>query len=239
MRLPVGSSGGPAHEVAGTASGRVAGARVVGPGVAATRADSACLHVSYPRRAAPFSRTGSRPSMVIFVAPVFMRRQSSLALTLAIASMGGLTACTRTARPRPEPPASSLPAPEAPAVLSKDDGFAIAERALAYPARHHAAMDCSHLVNRIYVRAGFPFAYATSTQIFEGAAGFVRVPRPQAGDLVAWRGHVGIVVDPARHSFYSALRSGLGVDNYESPYWRRRGDPRFYRYLIPSSAQLR
>jgi hypothetical protein len=39
------------------------------------------------------------------------------------------------------------------------------------------------------------------------------------------------VVNPAQHSFFSALSSGHGVDSYDSPYWKQRGRPRFYRYV--------
>lgn len=160
---------------------------------------------------------------------------------VGLALMGLMLACTHAGRPRPEAPTSSVPSPaiETRAGLSREEGFAIVDTALEYPRRHHPTMDCSHLVNRIYDRAGFPYGYATSRQIFEGAPGFILVPRAQAGDLVAWRGHVGIVVDPARHSFYSSLRSGPGVDNYQSAYWRGRGQPRFFRYVPPSSAKLR
>jgi len=54
---------------------------------------------------------------------------------------------------------------------------------------------------------------------------------PQPGDLVVWRGHVGIVISPVQHSFFSAMRSGRGVEFYDSPYWQGRGQPRFFRYL--------
>jgi len=56
----------------------------------------------------------------------------------------------------------------------------------------------------------------------------VRVP--QAGDLVVWRGHVGIVIDPEQHSFFSFVRSGPDTQFYDSPYWRSRGNARFFRY---------
>jgi len=48
---------------------------------------------------------------------------------------------------------------------------------------------------------------------------------------VVWRGHVGIVVRPSRHAFFSYLREGPGVDDYQAPYWLSRGPARFYRYL--------
>jgi hypothetical protein len=170
-----------------------------------------------------------------------MRPLRHVALLFGVVTLGAMLACSRAVRPRAEAPVSSVPSLEretAPG-LSRQDGLVIVDTALEYPRRNRPTIDCSHLVNRVYSRAGFPYAYTTSSQIFNGAAGFIRVRRAQAGDLVAWRGHVGIVVDPARHSFYSSLRKGLGLDNYESPYWRGRGEPRFYRYLPPSSAQLR
>jgi hypothetical protein len=57
------------------------------------------------------------------------------------------------------------------------------------------------------------------------------VLNPQPGDLAVWRGHAGIVVSPARHSFFSMLSPGPGVDSWNSPYWMQRGRPRFFRYL--------
>jgi len=57
------------------------------------------------------------------------------------------------------------------------------------------------------------------------------VRAPQAGDLVVWRGHVGIVIDPKEHSFFSAVRSGPDTQFYDSPYWRSRGIARFFRYV--------
>lgn len=115
-------------------------------------------------------------------------------------------------------------------MLTADEGLAILGAALE--SRHHvnARADCSHLVQAIYERAGFPYAYSTSSELYEGVNEFRRVSRPQPGDLVAWRGHVGIVINPTQHTFFSALRSGLGVEHYDSGYWRRRGHPRFLRY---------
>jgi hypothetical protein len=59
---------------------------------------------------------------------------------------------------------------------------------------------------------------------------FRHVQHPQPGDLVAWPGHVGIVVNPSQNTFFSSLRSGLGVEPYSSAYWKERGAHRFYRY---------
>ncbi|HEV1995182.1 MAG TPA: hypothetical protein VGR03_12705 [Candidatus Acidoferrum sp.] len=91
--------------------------------------------------------------------------------------------------------------------------------------------DCSHLVHQVYAQAGFPYPYADSLDLYKGWERFLRVPVPQAGDLVVWRGHVGIVMNSREHSFYSSVRSGLRTEFYDSDYWRARGRPRFYRYL--------
>lgn len=91
--------------------------------------------------------------------------------------------------------------------------------------------DCSHLVHAIYKEAGFSYAYAPSSEIYSHADSFQRVKQPQPGDLVVWRGHVGIVIKPSQHVFFSYLTSGPGVDDYQSPYWKSRGKPRFYRYV--------
>jgi len=99
-----------------------------------------------------------------------------------------------------------------------------------------AHLDCSHLVHDIYARAGFPYDYATSRDLYDGVDAFRRVADPLPGDLVVWRGHVGIVVDPDEHTFLSQLRTGVKISQYDSRYWRRRGHPRFYRYVLDGDA---
>jgi len=91
--------------------------------------------------------------------------------------------------------------------------------------------DCSHFVHNAYEQAGFPYDYVSSHELYIGNTNFTRVHQPQAGDLVVWRGHVGIVVAPKEHSFYSSVRSGPDTQFYDSPYWRSRGIARFYRYM--------
>lgn len=92
--------------------------------------------------------------------------------------------------------------------------------------------DCSHFVNLVYTRAGLGWEYANTDAIFDGIDAFRRVQDPQPGDLVAWKGHVGLVVDPDEHSFYSSVRSGFAIEDYRSDYWTNRGQLRFYRYVI-------
>lgn len=93
-------------------------------------------------------------------------------------------------------------------------------------------LDCSHLVHALYGVLGQPYQYATSRTLYTGVRPFQRVNQPAAGDLVVWRGHVGVVVDPTQHRFLSALKSGVKVSSYLSGYWQRRGHPRFFRYAL-------
>src|ERR1700675_3663034 len=126
-------------------------------------------------------------------------------------------------------------------LITRDEGLAIVDRFSAHPRPprgKHPKPDCSHLVNDIYDLAGFPFPYAKSADLYRGHASFVRVSAPQPGDLIVWRGHVGLVLDPQQHFFYSSLRSGLETEDYSSAYWRRRGTPRFYRYRAASDPTI-
>jgi hypothetical protein len=126
--------------------------------------------------------------------------------------------------------------PAAARLLSLDEGLSVLGAALESRVRLGAKSDCSHVVHAIYERAGFPYPYVSSSDLYVGISEFRRVTRPQPGDLVAWPGHVGIAISPVQHSFYSALHSGLGVEKYDAPYWRERGRARFYRYVKAAPA---
>ncbi len=115
--------------------------------------------------------------------------------------------------------------------LTPDDGLGVISAALDPKVRRYAGHDCSHLVHAIYERAGFPYAYASSDDLYEGVQGFQRVKHPQPGDLVVWHGHVGIVIRPSKHVFFSFMSAGPGIDTYDAPYWVGRGRARFYRYV--------
>ena len=115
--------------------------------------------------------------------------------------------------------------------LTADDGLAVISAALDPKVRRNAGQDCSHLVHAIYERAGFPYDYATSDDLYDGVEHFQRVMHPQPGDVIVWHGHAGIVVRPSRHVFFSFKSAGPGIDDYESPYWISRGQARFYRYV--------
>jgi hypothetical protein len=128
--------------------------------------------------------------------------------------------------------------PPAVRLLSLDEGLSILGAALESRVRLGPNADCSHLVHDIYERAGFPYPYVPSSELYAGIREFRRVTRPQAGDLVTWPGHAGLAISGVQHTFYSALRTGLGVENYEAPYWKSRGRPRFYRYIKSGPATL-
>jgi hypothetical protein len=115
--------------------------------------------------------------------------------------------------------------------LNDDDRLSVIAAALDTRERNDES-DCSHFVHAIYEQAGFTYTYAPSSDLYLGVDGFERIKKPEPGDLIVWRGHVGIVIKPSRHIFFSYLSSGPGIDDYTSRYWKRRGKARFYRYVI-------
>jgi hypothetical protein len=121
-------------------------------------------------------------------------------------------------------------------LLSRSEGREIVDLALTETANPDEKPDCSHLMQQIFDEAGFGYPYATSYQLYDGVPEFQRVERAQPGDLIVWQGHVGLVVDPSAHSFYSSVGTGLETQQYDNDYWRRRGRPRFYRYLVGADA---
>jgi hypothetical protein len=123
-------------------------------------------------------------------------------------------------------------------LLSAQEGRAIVNVAWQQEQTESDAADCSHLVHAIYASAGFEYPYASSFEIYAGNENFARVKTPHPGDVIAWRGHVGIVVDPLQHGFYSLVRTGLEAQDYESAYWKSRGRPRFYRYKVERAGVL-
>lgn len=131
--------------------------------------------------------------------------------------------------------------------LSPDEGLSVIAAALDRKVRLHSGRDCSHLVHAIYERAGYPYRYASSDDLYAGVDEFRRVEAPQPGDLIVWHGHAGVVIRPSRHVFFSFMSSGPGIDDYKATYWRGRGRPRFYRYVkndscsgcTPANASLR
>jgi hypothetical protein len=120
-------------------------------------------------------------------------------------------------------------------LLTAEEGRAIIEIVSDQNGPAPDAQDCSHLVHRVYLSAGFAYPYASSYELYAGNENFQRVRNPQPGDLVAWPGHVGIVLNPREHSFYSLVSTGLEAQDYAGNYWRSRGRPRFYRYKVENT----
>lgn len=166
------------------------------------------------------------------------RVPAPLLLLLALASRA--TAGPDTAehkKPKPPAPATTgiaVPRMKAPTsrLLTNSEGLSVIAAALESRTPKPATPDCSHLVQAIYKRAGFPYEYASSSELYAGAGNFRRIFHPQPGDLVVWPGHVGIVVNPARHIFFSSLRTGHGIEAWDAPYWKARGHARYYRYVM-------
>jgi hypothetical protein len=156
----------------------------------------------------------------------FAARYTKIALwTACICVVGAASAEAQTGLPSRE----NTPNPR---LISVAEGRAIVRTAFQGDEREQGARDCSHAVHAVYATAGFAYPYASSFEIYSGDDNFARVKYPRAGDVIAWPGHVGIVVNPAQHGFFSLVRTGLEEQDYESAYWRSRGRPRFYRYRV-------
>jgi len=117
-------------------------------------------------------------------------------------------------------------------LLTSEEGRAIVNAAWEQNQPAGGSEDCSH------VKAGFEYAYASSFDIYAGNENFARVKTPQAGDLIVWPGHVGIMVDPLQHSFYSLVSTGFDAQDYQGLYWKSRGKPRFYRFKVEDSKSV-
>lgn len=142
---------------------------------------------------------------------------------VCVCGMGVVAAVPQEARPVHDSEADVR-------LLSREEGRSIVNMAWQAELPADGMRDCSHVVHQIYADAGFEYPYASSLDLYAGNENFVRVKTAHAGDVIAWPGHVGIVVDPLQHSFYSLVRTGLETQDYDSPYWKSRGRPRFYRY---------
>jgi cell wall-associated NlpC family hydrolase len=160
-----------------------------------------------------------------------------LAAISAMAFCGVVSNAQETAPSVAQEPEVQAHKPRHPArhTLSKDDRSSVVAVALHSRKARPAGRDCSHLVHSIYQRAGFPYPYADSQDLYDGTKGFQRVAHPEAADLIVWHGHVGIVIRPAQHQFFSLLSTGPGIDDYHNRYWKSRGQPRFYRYVKSNS----
>jgi hypothetical protein len=153
-------------------------------------------------------------------------------------AVGLMCACLVGGFPAQAQVATSVRAPRPDSssrLLNVQEGRSIAHAAAEQNELASEAQDCSHFVHQIYVSAGFEYPYVSSFEIYTGNENFQRVKFPRAGDLIVWPGHVGIVLNPVEHRFFSLVSTGLEAQDYEGPYWKSRGRPRFYRYRIGGS----
>ena len=157
-----------------------------------------------------------------------MRAAARIALLLFLMAIGVCASSRGASRKKDRTADTQKTASDS--ALTEDDRLSLIAAALDSRVRD-AEPDCSHMVHAIYEQAGFTYAYAPSSDLYGGVDGFLRVKQPEPGDLVAWRGHVGIVIKPSQHLFFSVLSTGPGVDDYTTAYWKHRGKPRFYRYV--------
>ncbi len=123
-------------------------------------------------------------------------------------------------------------------LLSPDRGEALAAFAARSEKRIRTKPDCSHLVHQLYAHAGLIYPYEDSRVLYRGVSDFQRVKTPQAGDLVVWLGHVGIVLSREEKTFISSVRSGILIESWMAPHWVRHGHPHFYRYRIGPETDL-
>jgi len=154
-------------------------------------------------------------------------------LVLAACLAGGWTAVGSLAKAQAKPPSQGSESNSR--LVSAEAGQAIVDAARGQDSTAGEAQDCSHLVHQTYLNAGFEYPYASSFELYAGNENFERVKKAQPGDLIVWPGHVGIVLDPLEHSFYSLVSTGLEAQNYLGPYWVSRGRPRFYRYKVENA----
>ena len=158
-------------------------------------------------------------------------RAAAWVCVLHALAFGALASCGRAAA-HPQEGGSAT------RLVTAEQGRQIATVALEQDEPIRGTQDCSHLVHQVYSVSGYEYAYASSFDLYAGNENFRRVRHPQAGDLVTWPGHVGIVIEPRQHSFHSLVRSGLQTEDYLGSYWRSRGRPRFYRYIIDAGSAV-
>ena len=161
-----------------------------------------------------------------------MKRSALLVVIVALGTARAQDGITGAAERAPEPDPSLR-------LVTWNEGVQVLQVAWQNVSRFDSGIDCSHLVNEIYELAGLHYVYASSNELYRGVDGFERVRTPQPADLIVWPGHVGVVVNPREHSFYSSLSTGPKIDSYDAPAWRARGRAHFFRFLMPTGEHVR
>src|ERR1700674_4527544 len=102
-------------------------------------------------------------------------RSTGVFLFLVLCTVAAATAQqTRDASATTHPSSSIGASQHAPPLtsltLTGEEGLAVLGAALKSHPRPGLKSDCSHLVHAIYERAGFPYAYASSGDLYRGIA---------------------------------------------------------------------
>ena len=95
--------------------------------------------------------------------------------------------------------------------------------------------DCSGFTKHVMDRCGVKISAGSANQKNDGIG--VDKSQAQAGDLVVWKGHVGLVVDSNKNMIDAGSGSVPKIRSYETDYWRSRGDY-VIRRVLPNPNEM-
>ena len=173
---------------------------------------SACLMPAGP---APTHRV-SQPISHIYPAPVIKRRTIGWLSYGALVRVEGVEAGFAALSTGGFVPAPHLAPRQAPAA----DWVAEAERLLGAPylwgGRGATGLDCSALVQLALAAAGRGCPRDSDRQEVELGRTLAPGAEPERGDLMFWRGHVGIMLDPTRLLHCGAHHMAVAIEPLET-----------------------
>jgi len=84
----------------------------------------------------------------------------------------------------------------------------------------YSEMVCNQFVVAVLRKSVDPSFPMIRADDFPHSPHFMKVDLPQAGDLIHWPGHIGIVLDPDKGEFIGSQTStGVAISNFKSGYW--------------------
>ena len=92
--------------------------------------------------------------------------------------------------------------------------------------------DCSGFTKHVMSRCGINIPAGSANQKNAGTG--VDPSQAQAGDLVVWKGHVGLVIDSNKNMIDAGSGSVPKIRSYETDYWRSRGSYVIRRVIDPN-----
>lgn len=95
--------------------------------------------------------------------------------------------------------------------------------------------DCSGFTKHVMDRCGIKISAGSANQKNDGVG--VDKSQAQAGDLVVWKGHVGLVVDSNKNMIDAGSGNVPKIRSYETDYWRSRGDY-VIRRVLPNPNEM-